>query len=631
MTAIYTSALVTFYEEARDTLLQIESWVLSLQQQPSSGFKRWQDICGQLHTLKGTAASFGNEAIASICHAMENVLQNPHSLTHQEVDGLLSAIDSCRQCLQTEVSDPTLLQKVVTDCISKLKRFTSAYPQSAATTLSPEISGSLWQIDFTPHADFFENGHDPLRIIKQLRQLGTLEISVFTDKLPDFADFDPYRCYLRWRIILQADLEHQQLAAEFEWVKHKADIDLQVLTLPKQDRLSEVRYTIREMDLNILSNLTEQWQQQLEQTLALVQRLDATDKIRLSRRCHAMKRQQQLVQRQLINVSMQPLAEAFTRLPRLAYDLGQKTDKPVQLHMDIAPVEFDSQIIHALIDPLTHLLRNAVAHGIEPRETRQQSGKPEAGQIHISAQQIEDELVIRFSDDGAGLSLPKIQQKASQMGMDADSSVLNETSMGKWIFRSGFSTAESVDAVSGRGLGLDVVKKHITDLGGQIEVISTTGKGCCFNLHLPVQQVLMDVQLIRIANQLMALPLLNVQGSQTLDSQRVIWQRGKKWFITDDNRQIPLFDMHKFLALPVEVKQMTPAVVTLVDAGNSLFAISAEGLAKQTQLLIKSLLPNYRAVPGVKGIAILPYNALALLLDPEKLLLSFHAMETQGK
>ena len=131
-----------------------------------------------------------------------------------------------------------------------------------------------------------------------------------------------------------------------------------------------------------------------------------------------MKHQQQLLQQQLLHISMRPLADAFARLPRMAFDLANKTDKPIQLNMDIAPIEVDSMIVNSLIDPLTHLLRNTFAHGIEPTELRQQSGKPVKGQIHIIAEQVDEQLIIRFSDDGAGLAEEKILAKAKQLGVN---------------------------------------------------------------------------------------------------------------------------------------------------------------------------------------------------------------------
>lgn len=594
-------------------------------QDSSSGKGQWQETRRLLHSLKGTAASFGNESIAQVCHAIENILVDKSQLTSHEGDALISAVDYCRNCLNDAELNPEIQIDGLANCLAMLNRLEEQPTREPIKpTIAPEINGSVWQIDFAPHPQFFENGHDPLRIIKTLRHFGPVKVSVFTDKLPDFADFDPFKCYLRWQITLTAELDYQQLVSQFDWVKHICDLTIEVLALPHSKRVNDPnRYKLNEANLQALLTVSHTLQKQLQQTMALTNQLNQTDKIRLSRRNQAMKRQQQLLQQQLLHIAMRPLADAFARLPRMAFDLTHKTNKQIQLHMDIAPVELDSMIVNSLIDPLTHLIRNAVAHGIESTDLRQQSGKPIKGQIHITAEQIEEQLVIRFSDDGAGLSEEKILAKAKRLGGDIHGAEINNQQLSEWIFRPGFSTSIAADAISGRGIGLDVVKQNVTDMGGRIELASTNGKGCCFTLYIPVHHALIDVQIIRAAEQTLALPLINVLDSYAADSSRVVWHQGKQWFITDDNHQVPLIDIRKFLQLHSQETDDQTGFVVLLNAENSFFALKVDRLAEQTQLLIKSLRPHYRHVNGVKGIAILTDGNLALLLDPGKLLMTF--------
>ena len=618
-----SSATAAFQEEALETLQQIEQWtVFSLHE--VSAYNEPQETRRLLHSLKGTAASFGHDVMAQVCHAIESFLEDKQQLSVQDSETLLTAIDYCRQSLNEPELSPQLQNGNLADCIAMLKSQVQRTQETSNARLPQEINGSVWQIDFAPHRQFFENGHDPLRIIRALRNLGPVKVSVFTDKLPDFADFDPFQCYLRWQITLKAELDYKKLATQFEWVKHLCDLTIDLLALPQTNRLIEPnRYKLNEADLDSLLTVSQTLQSQLYKAIALTDQLNHTDKVRLSRRNHAMKRQQQLLQQQLLQITMRPLADAFARLPRMAFDLGQKTNKPVQLHMHIAAIELDSLIINSLMDPLMHLLRNALAHGIESAEQRQQSGKPVNGQIHISAEQIDEQLLIRFSDDGAGLSEQQILAKARQMGINIQNSIKNSQQLSEWIFRAGFSTAKSADAISGRGIGLDVVKQHVTDLGGSIELVSAQGKGCCFTMNIPVQRSLVDVQLVSVSGQTVALPLINLIDSYAFDSNRVIWQHGKQWFITDDSRQIPLFDLGKFLQLAPEPEDDEATFIIVLNAENHFFAVQVERLAEQAQLLIKSLRPHYRHLSGVKGVAILPEGSLALLLEPGRLLMSF--------
>lgn len=623
MHPLLSSATAAFHEEALETLNQIEAWLLTSLESATSEDAHWQDTLRLLHSLKGTAASFENEAIAKVCHAIENILTENRQLTSHDRDGLLTAIDFCRQCLSGADADPALQDEELANCLAGINRLDKPKQNNGKPPIVPEMNGSVWQIDFAPQPQFFENGHDPLRIIKTLRQFGPVKVSVFTDKLPDFADFDLYKCYLRWQITLTAEVSYQQIISQFDWVKHVSDVTVEVLALPQTRRVNEPnRYKMSEANLQALLTVSHTLQTQLKQTFALTNQLNQTDKIRLTRRNQAMKHQQQLLQQQLLHISMRPLADAFARLPRMAFDLANKTDKPIQLNMDIAPIEVDSMIVNSLMDPLTHLLRNTLAHGIEPTELRQQSGKPVKGQIHIIAEQIDEQLIIRFSDDGAGLSEEKILAKAKQLGVNLQGSKLDQQLLSDWVFRPGFSTAVTADAISGRGIGLDVVKQHITDMGGRIELISSNGRGCCFTLYIPVHQALMDVQLIHVDQQTLALPLISVLDSYAADSSRLVWHRGKKWFITDDNRQVPLIDIRQFLQLPVRETDEQSGFIVLLTTENNVFAMKVDSLAEQAQLLVKSLLPHYRHVNGIKGVAILNEGNIALLIEPGKLLMS---------
>lgn len=451
MHPLLSSATAAFHEEALETLNQIEDWLLTSLESSTSGDVHWQDTLRLLHSLKGTAASFENEAIAKVCHAIENILTENRQLTSHDRDGLLAAIDFCRQCLSGSESAPALQDEKLANCLAGMNRLDKQNQNTGKPQIVPEMNGSVWQIDFAPHPQFFENGHDPLRIIKALRQFGPVKVSVFTDKLPDFADFDLYKCYLRWQITLTAEVSYQQIISQFDWVKHVCEVTVEVLALPQNKRVNEPnRYKMSEANLQALLTVSHTLQTQLKQTIALTNQLNQTDKIRLTRRNQAMKHQQQLLQQQLLHISMRPLADAFARLPRMAFDLANKTDKPIQLNMDIAPIEVDSMIVNSLMDPLTHLLRNTLAHGIEPTELRQHSGKPVKGQIHIIAEQVDEQLIIRFSDDGAGLSEEKILAKAKQLGVNLQGSKLDQQRLSDWVFRPGFSTAVTADAIAGR-------------------------------------------------------------------------------------------------------------------------------------------------------------------------------------
>lgn len=620
MTTSLSPAIAAFHDEALETLKQIEDWAVSLQE-PSAGNAGQQEPRRLLHSLKGTAASFGHEPIAQVCHAIESFLQQKPQLSTHDSDALLTAIDYCRHTLSEPEISPDMQTAKLENCIAVLNSQGQRAQDPVRPMITQQINGSVWQIDFAPHQQFFENGHDPLRIIKALRNLGPVKVSVFTDKLPDFADFDPFQCYLRWQITLKAELDYQQLAAQFEWVKHLCDLTIDLLALPQTNRFIEPnRYKLNEANLDALLTVSQTLQSQLNKTIKLTSQLNLTDKARLSRRNHAMKRQQQLLQQQLLQITMRPLADAFGRLPRMAFDLAQKTNKPVQLHMDIAPIELDSLVVNSLMDPLMHLLRNALAHGIESTDIRQQVGKPPYGQIFISAEQVDEQLLIRFSDDGAGLSEQQILAKARQMGIYSQNSINDTQQLSEWVFRAGFSTSKLADAISGRGIGLDVVKQHVTDLGGSIGLVSTQSKGCCFTIQIPIQRSIVDVQLVRIAEQTLALPLINLVDSYAFDSNRVVWQQGKQWFISDDSRQIPLINIGKFLQHPsLEVDDESTFIIVL-NAENSFFAVQVDSLVDQAQLLIKSLRPHYRHLNGIKGVAILADGNLALLLDPGRLL-----------
>ena len=327
-----------------------------------------------------------------------------------------------------------------------------------------------------------------------------------------------------------------------------------------------------------------------------------------------LERNTRSLQEAVMSIRMIPMAVVFNRFPRMVRDLAAKLGKQVELRTEGEATELDKGLIEKITDPLTHLLRNSVDHGVETPDKRRAAGKPETGIVWLSAAHKGGSIVIEVRDDGAGLPRDRILAKARAQGMDV-SDDMPDTDVWNLIFAPGFSTAEIVTDVSGRGVGMDVVKRNITALGGTVEISSVWGEGTCMSVRLPLTLAIMDGMSVGVAGETYILPIGSVVESFQLVDGAVRGMAGQGNVVKVRDEYLPELAMREFFAVPPDAPAPTEEVMVVIEADGARVVLRVDELLGQHQVVVKNLETNYRKVPGVAGATILGDGHVALIVD----------------
>ena len=325
------------------------------------------------------------------------------------------------------------------------------------------------------------------------------------------------------------------------------------------------------------------------------------------------------LQSAVMTARMQPVGRVFARFPKLARDVARQLDKNVELEVVGADTELDRNLVEALADPLVHLVRNAIDHGIEMPEARRRAGKPEQGRVRLSAQQEGDHVAIEVRDDGAGIDPEKIRRKAIDKGLiaaEAAARLTGEECL-QLIFLAGFSTRDVVSDLSGRGVGMDVVQSKIRELSGQVQIHSVVGEGSHFAIRVPLTLAILPTLLVEIDNDVYALPLVRVVEVLSHAPGQVVWVDGRRML---DLRQqpVPLLCLREWLGLPQPTTPCTTSVV--LQSGEQRYCLAVDRVHGREEVVIKALPPTLRGLPGYAGASLVGDGRMALILDVDALL-----------
>jgi two-component system chemotaxis sensor kinase CheA len=326
------------------------------------------------------------------------------------------------------------------------------------------------------------------------------------------------------------------------------------------------------------------------------------------------------IQDSVMAIRAQPVKSVFQRMPRLVREVADMTGKRARLVMEGENTEVDKTVIERLSDPITHMLRNAIDHGLEGPEARAEAGKPTEGTVKLAALHRGGRIVIEVSDDGRGINRERVKGIAVAKGLIAEDAVLTDDEVDNLIFLPGFSTAESISDISGRGVGMDVVKRSIQALGGRISISSEPGKGSKFTLSLPLTLAVLDGMVLTAAEQTLVAPLSNIVESLTPRMEDVHYIGGKDAVIRIRDTFVPLIDVGVSLGFRDTPIEASSGVAILVESeGGGKAALLVEAIQGQRQVVIKSLEANYQQVDGVAAATILGDGRVALILDVDAL------------
>ncbi|WP_428386104.1 chemotaxis protein CheW [Nevskia ramosa] len=646
----------SFFEESFEGLDVMEQALLALNISAADA-ETINTIFRAAHSIKGGAATFGFASVADYTHGVETLLDQMRSgkrqVTKADVDLLLRVVDVLRGLLGAARDGTAFDAAAVSSTQAEIALALAGEAPAVVAAIKPVIvaAPSGWLIRFEPKADLFRSGNDPLRIIRGLDALGPMDVEVDTAGLPSFADADAESCYLAWTLRLHGDATRGEVEELFSWVEDECRLLIEPLAAavnidapalaetvvgiepgkpalalvksaepassptgssPRQGDAGSIRVGTEKIDalINLVGELV------ITQAM-LTQRAADLDPVQYEKLLNGLSqldRNTRLLQEAVMATRMLPMEAVFSRFPRVVRDLATKLNKQVRLVTVGEQTELDKSVIEKITDPLNHLVRNSLDHGLETAADRIAKGKDATGTIRLSASHQGGNIVIEVSDDGRGLDRARILAKAQEKGI-ACSETMADAEVWQLIFAPGFSTAEQVTDVSGRGVGMDVVKRNIQALGGSVDLSSPAGSGTRVIIRLPLTLAILDGMSVAVGDDVYILPLGSVIESLQPLPEQVKRMAGQGTVVRVRNEYLPLMDLREWFGLPGQRRLPSEAIVVIVESEGRKLAMQIDELVGQQQVVIKSLEANYRRVRGVSGATILGDGRVSLIID----------------
>lgn len=622
-----------------------------------------QSIFRVVHSIKGAGASLGFEEVADFSHGLESLLDDLRSdrarLTPEIADTLLQAVDVLRGLLGQFEGAELIAKERVLEVQQSIKRFQSSSSPSEVRLPDPvsaNLDLSRFHIKFRPLPDFFRSGDDPLRILRELTSLGSCKVFLDASRLPELPELDAETSYLAWSIELETTSSLSVIEEAFAWAAE--DSELEILRLSDTSELGVESANRREsdnrprrgtngasVDGNALqrSATLQVSTEKVDQLVNLVGELVITQTMlkqcgdnfsitrldQLQSAIGQLERNSRDLQQAVLAIRMLPVSFLFSRFHRLVRDVAISLGKRVELEISGESNELDKTVIEKLVDPLTHLVRNSLDHGIEMPEQRIAAGKKPLAKISLHAQHKAGTVEIEVRDDGRGIDLEKVKAKSISMGLIKVDSEPTDEELLNQIFASGFSTAAQVTDLSGRGVGLDVVRRNILSLGGSIEVTSELGKGTTIRVRLPLTLAIVEGMFVRVKDETFVLPLAFIVECVQPQSSLIRALGAEGQLVEIRGEYLPILELGRMFGVE-GAAPLSEGVLVLLEAENRRFALLVDNVVGQDQVVIKSLEANYGRVAHLSGATILGDGRVALILDANSLARTLGAKERSG-
>ncbi|AXU94886.1 chemotaxis protein CheA [Erwinia persicina] len=640
----------TFFDEADELLADMEQHLLGLDpQEPDS--EQLNAIFRAAHSIKGGAGTFGFTVLQETTHILENILDGARRGEMQLSTDIINLFLETKDIMQEQLD--------AYKTASEPDAATFAYICQALRQLALEAKGEapVSDISAAPAGGATSVSSSGLRIkltalkaneadlmLEELGNLGTVSDAVkganFLEATLDSSvgkdDIVAVLCFVidesqihfpqadvvdiatamtdAPAVEVEAEMEavaEPELAAVSDVVQLKREPAKKAAN-PKVSESTSIRVAVEKVDqlINLVGELV------ITQSM-LAQRSGELDPVNHGDLLNSMgqlERNARDLQESVMSIRMMPMEYVFSRFPRLVRDLASKLGKEVELTLMGSSTELDKSLIERIIDPLTHLVRNSLDHGIETPEKRQAAGKHAVGNLTLSAEHQGGNICIEVTDDGAGLNRERILAKALSSGLPVSESMSDEE-VGMLIFAPGFSTAEQVTDVSGRGVGMDVVKRNIQEMGGHVEIASKQGKGTTIRILLPLTLAILDGMSVRVANEVFILPLNAVMESLQPLADDLKALAGGERVLEVRGEYLPLVELWNVFEVQGAKTEATQGIVVILQSAGKRYALLVDQLIGQHQVVVKNLESNYRKVPGISAATILGDGSVALIVD----------------
>ncbi|MCE8053775.1 chemotaxis protein CheA [Halomonas desiderata] len=660
----------TFFEEAEELLADMERYLLELDvDEPDS--EQLNAIFRAAHSIKGGAGTFGFDALQKTTHLFENLLDHTRKgelrLRRDIVDTFLETKDMLSDQLDAYRNGDEPDQEAFERICQTLQRLAleeigqdlesgalvASTPQPVAKSEpEPEAlveQGAASGSDLRVVALLNVGEKDRQLLVEELGQLGeviaqegdeacyevTLSSSVSNDDIEAVMCFiiDTDQIKIRGADtggapqaeapVAAPEVEKQQaapaavepppLASSAGGVMPDSGKPAKAKSKAKGGGEStSIRVSVDKVDqiINLVGELIIT-QSMLDQT---VSEMDNVANSALQNGMSLLQRNARDLQESVMSIRMIPMDFIFSRFPRVVRETAAKLGKEIELVTEGESTELDKSLTERIIDPLTHLVRNSLDHGIEPPDVRQAAGKPRTGKLVLSAKHQGGNIIIEVIDDGAGLNRDRLLAKARENGLPV-SDAMSDDEVWQLIFAPGFSTAKEVTDVSGRGVGMDVVKRNIQGMGGHVQIMSRPGEGTTIRIVLPLTLAILDGMSIKVGNEMFILPLSAVLESLQPSREDLYAMAGDDVVLKVRDEYLPVVAVHEALDVPKAKTELTETIAVIVQGEGRRYALLVDDLVGQQQVVVKNLETNYRKVPGVSAATILGDGSVALILD----------------
>ncbi|MGP0965606.1 chemotaxis protein CheA [Serratia sp. CY62358] len=645
----------TFFDEADELLADMEQHLLELDPL-APDIEPLNAIFRAAHSIKGGAATFGFSVLQETTHLLENLLAGARrqemSLSTEIINLFLETKDIMQEQLDAyKTSQQPDAESFEYICQALRQLALEAQQQQAAPAAQPAVQQPVVKPAAAPAA--IEGG---MRI--SLNGLKASEIPLMLEELGNLGEVkDPHQTEHSLDVTLLTSASEDDISAVLCFVLEPEQISFSTPTpsepavaeasLPaavavpepapapvasaappaakpaaaaaeapkaraKASESTSIRVAVEKVDqlINLVGELV------ITQSM-LAQRSGTLDPVNhgdLLNSMSQLERNARDLQESVMSIRMMPMEYVFSRYPRLVRDLAGKLNKQVELTLQGSSTELDKSLIERIIDPLTHLVRNSLDHGIEEPATRIAAGKSAVGNLVLSAEHQGGNICIEVIDDGAGLNREKILAKAASQGLAVSESMSDEE-VGMLIFAPGFSTAEQVTDVSGRGVGMDVVKRNIQEMGGHVEIRSQAGKGTTIRILLPLTLAILDGMSVKVNDEVFILPLNAVMESLQPQAEDLHPLAGGERVLQVRGEYLPLVELYRVFEVDGAKTDATQGIVVILQSAGRRYALLVDQLIGQHQVVVKNLESNYRKVPGISAATILGDGSVALIVD----------------
>lgn len=673
----------TFFQECEDLLLRLSDGLRQLAADPAGhDIETVHAVFRAVHSIKGGAAAFGLDDLVGFAHLFETVLDGLRTskMTLDETlmqvlmrsgdvldDLVMAARDGTPPPAERTVRVAAELEALAdggSDNIDDIQ-FQPLVLTFDAPSNDASTDVERHNFRFAPHGALYLSGNEPYALIQALAKLGDLRVKSDISSITPLAEFEPEEPQLRWEISLPGTVEQSAIDQVFEFVEDVADIvpfsvepeapavaatlvqandaPAEIVPFPTNVKAptptpapaaaaspspaasdgatATIRVNLGRVDrlINLIGELVIM-EAMLSQVIARAG-LDSN-----SEAASGLDRIRQLageIQESVMAIRAQPLRPVFQRMERILREVSEATGKRARLITLGEATEVDKTVIERLVDPLTHMIRNAVDHGLESAERRQAAGKAVEGTITLSAAHRSGRVIIEVADDGGGIDRARVRDIAERKGLVAPGVVLSPSEVEALLFLPGFSSKTEVSAISGRGVGLDVVRRDIQSLGGRVSISSVEGAGTTFTIALPLTLAVLEGMLLEFGGQTMVLPLSSIVETLSPATASIHALGLNNRFVLNRGELIPILDLVEVFGIPsaADHSEQGVLVIVMTDDGTRA-ALAVDRILDQRQVVIKSLEDNYRAVPGIAAATILGDGLVALIMDPEELVSS---------